>query len=162
VEPWHERLIEDEAGATRILRASRRVAVLGIKPESRAGRPAHYVPAFLQQVGYDIVPVPVYYPDVTRILGRPVYRSVAAVPGALDLLVVFRRAEHIAAHLDDILAKKPAAVWFQSGIRNDAAARKLAEAGIEVVQDRCAMVQARRAGIVRVPSSPEATGGGGG
>lgn len=62
---------------------------------------------------------------------------------------VFRRSEDINMHLEDLLAKKPRSVWFQSGIRNDEAAKRLAEAGIKVVQDRCLMVEhrwARRSG----------------
>lgn len=146
MEPWRSNLIEDDAGAFRILRNARRVAVLGIKPESHSGQAAHYVPAFLQRVGYEIVPVPVYYPEVTEILGRPVYRSLAAIPDPVDLVVVFRRPVDIPPHLPDLAAKHPAAVWFQLGIRNDAAAEELARAGIEVVQDRCTMVDVRRMG----------------
>jgi uncharacterized protein len=141
---WQQNLVEDDAGVFRILRDSRRLAILGIKPESHAAQAAHYVPEFLQRSGYEVVPVPVYYPEVTSILGQPVYRSLAAVPGAIDLVVVFRRPGDIPPHLPDILAKAPTAVWFQLGIRNDEAAQTLARAGIEVVQDRCSMVEVRR------------------
>ncbi len=141
---WQARLVEDDAGAFRILRDSKRVAVLGIKTEQQATQPAYYVPRFLQQAGYEIIPVPVYYPEATSILGQPVYRTLAAVPGPLDLVVVFRRPRDIPPHVPDILAAHPKAVWFQLGIRNDAAAEELARAGIEVVQDRCTMVEVRR------------------
>ncbi len=141
---WHDNLIEDDAGAFRILRASKRLAVLGIKTEQQATQPAFYVPRFLQQAGYEIVPVPVYYPEATSILGQPVYRTLAAVPGPIDLVVVFRRPRDIPPHVPDILAARPRAVWFQLGIRNDEAAEALARAGIEVVQDRCTMVEVRR------------------
>lgn len=143
---WQQHLIEDDAGAFRILRASKRLAILGIKPEDRATQPAFYVPQFRQQAGYDIIPVPVYYPEVTSILGQPVYRTVAAVPGPIDLVVVFRRPGDIPPHVPDILAAHPRAVWFQLGIRNAEAAEQLAQAGIEVVQDRCTMVEVRRMG----------------
>src|ERR671938_705248 len=136
---WRAHLVEDDAGLRRILGQTRRVAVLGIKtPES--GQPAFYVPEYAQRAGYEIVPVPVYYPDVTEILGQRVYRRVADVPGDVDMVNVFRRPKDIPPHVDDILAKRPSAVWFQSGIRNDAAAETLARAGIDVVQDRCLMV----------------------
>jgi hypothetical protein len=92
-----------------------------------------------------VIPVPVYYPAVTEIIGRPVYRQLVNVPGEIDLVDVFRRSRDIDNHVDDIIAKKPSAVWFQSGIRNDAAAERLARAGIKVVQDRCLMVEHRRA-----------------
>jgi uncharacterized protein len=139
-----ENLIEDEAGVRRVVQAARRVAVLGIKTEAQSGQPAFYVPQYLAEAGVEVVPVPVYYPEVTEILGRKVYRKLADVPGELDLVDVFRRPQDIDGHLEDLLAKRPKAVWFQSGIRNDAAAQRLAEAGIQVVQDRCLMVDHRR------------------
>jgi predicted CoA-binding protein len=72
-----------------------------------------------------------------------VYRKLVDIPGEVDLIEVFRRAEDIPSHVEDILAKKPKAVWLQSGIRHDAVAEKLAQAGIQVVQDRCLMVDHR-------------------
>ena len=143
---WEQNLVEDEAGVERVVKGARRVAVLGIKTEQQSGQPAFYVADYLARAGVDVVPVPVYYPDVTHILGKPVFRRLADVPGDVDLVDVFRRPEDIDAHVDDIIAKKPRAVWFQSGIRNDAAAQKLARAGIQVVQDRCLMVDHRRYG----------------
>jgi predicted CoA-binding protein len=145
---WEQNLVENEAGVERVVQSARRVAVLGIKTEQQSGQPAFYVPDYLARAGVDVVPVPVYYPDVTHILGKPVYRRLADVPGELDLVDVFRRPQDIDAHVDDIIAKKPKAVWFQSGIRNDAAAEKLAKAGIQVVQDRCLMVEHRRYAIL--------------
>ncbi len=143
---WRENLIEDAAGVERVVKSARRVAVLGIKTEQHSGQPAFYVAEYLERAGVDVVPVPVYYPDVTHILGKPVYRRLVDVPGELDLVDVFRRPQDIDQHVEDILAKKPRAVWFQSGIRNDAAAERLAQAGIQVVQDRCLMVDHRRYG----------------
>ena len=136
---WRSHLIDDDAGIQRVLRATRRVAVLGIKMEPH--QPAYYVPAYAQRAGLSVVPVPVYYPDATEILGERVYRRVADVPGDVDMVNVFRRPRDIPAHVDDIIAKQPRFVWFQLGIRNDAAAEQLAKAGIDVVQDRCLMVE---------------------
>ena len=137
-------LIEDEAGVRRVVQSARRVAVLGIKTEAQSGQPAFYVPQYLAQAGVEVIPVPVYYPEVKEILGRPVYRRLVDVPGELDLVDVFRRPQDLEGHVEDLLAKKPKAVWFQSGIRNDAVAERLAKAGIQVVQDRCLMVDHRR------------------
>jgi predicted CoA-binding protein len=123
---------------------TRRIAVLGIKTEAQAGQPAFYVPAYLAAAGFDVIPVPVYYPDASEILGKKVYRRLSDIPGEIDLVDVFRRPRDIDAHVEDILTKKPKAVWFQSGIRNDAVASQLAAAGIKVVQDRCLMVEHRR------------------
>lgn len=141
---WRARIIDDSAGIRRILEETRRVAVLGIKME--ASQPAYYVPEYAKQAGYEIVPVPVYYPDATEILGEKVFRTVAAVPGEVDMVNVFRRPPDIDAHVDDIIAKKPKSVWFQQGIRNDRAAERFAREGIEVVQDRCLLVELRRIG----------------
>jgi uncharacterized protein len=136
-------LVENAVRAREIIAEAKRVAILGIKPEEESGKPAHYVSSYLKEVGKEVVPVPVYYPERTEILGEKVFRSVSEVPGDLDLVVVFRRPKDIPAHVEDIIRKQPRAVWFQLGIRNDEAARKLAEAGIEVVQDRCTMVEHR-------------------
>lgn len=141
---WRENLIEDPAGIAEVLRSARRVAVLGVKTEQQAGQPAYFVAEYLKRAGYTVVPVPVYYPDATEILGEPVYRSVAAIPGPVDLVVVFRRPADVPTHVDDIIQARPGAVWMQTGIRNEEAARRLAEAGIKVVQDRCAMIEHRR------------------
>lgn len=143
-ETWRENLITTGDGIRRMLESAKRIAVLGIKREY--DRPAYFVPEYAQMAGYEIIPVPVYYPDVKEILGKPVYRRVADVPGDVDIVNVFRRPKDIPPHVDDIIAKKPKAVWFQSGIRNDAAAEVFAKAGIEVVQDRCLLVELRRIG----------------
>jgi len=142
---WRSHLIEDDAGIDRILARSHRIAVLGIKT-AETGQPAHYVPQYAQKAGYEIVPVPVYFPDVTEILDEKVYRTVSAIPGPIDIVNVFRRPKDIDQHVDDIIAKKPGAVWFQLGIRNAAAAERLARAGIDVVQDACLLVELQRIG----------------
>lgn len=137
---WRAHLLDRDDEIAALLARTHRVAVLGIKtPES--GQPAFYVPRAVQRAGFEIVPVPVYYPEVTEILGQPVYRRLADVPGEIDLVNVFRRSQDVPAHLDDILAKRPKAVWMQSGIRNAQVAERLAREGIDVVQDRCLMVE---------------------
>lgn len=140
---WKENLLTREAEIRELLGNTRTIAVLGIKPETHSGQPAHYVPKYMAEAGYDIIPVPVYYADVTEILGKAVYRDLTTVPGEIDLLNVFRRSEDIPKHMDEILSKMPKAVWFQLGIRNDEVAQRLAEAGIKVVQDLCLMVEHR-------------------
>lgn len=129
-----------------LIRRTKRIAVLGIKTEAQADQPSFYVPKYLDAAGFEVIPVPVYYPEITRILGKPVYRRLTEIPGEIDLVDVFRRSHDINGHVEDILSKKPHAVWFQSGIRNDPVAKQLAKAGIQVVQDRCLMVEHRRIG----------------
>lgn len=144
VSNWQSHIIESAEGIRRLLEETRRIAVLGIKEGDH--RPAFFVPEYAQRAGYEIVPVPVFYPDATEMLGETVYRTVSAIPGAVDMVNVFRRPADIPPHLDDIIAKKPKSAWFQLGIRNDEAAEKLARAGIDVVQDRCLLVELRRVG----------------
>ena len=138
--------IETDAGIAEVVKRSRRIAVLGMKTEAQAGQPAFDVPEYLLQEGLDVIPVPVYYPEATEILGQKVYRRLQDIPGDIDLVDVFRRPVDLEQHVADMLAKRPKAVWFQLGIRNDAVADTLAAAGIDVVQDRCLMVEHRRPG----------------
>jgi len=143
-ENWRDHLIETPAQIKTLLENTHRIAVLGMKPDP--DQPAYYVPDHAEHAGYDIVPVPVYYPDLTEMMGKKVYRRVTDIPGGIDMVNVFRRPKDIPPHLDDIIAKKPKSVWFQLGIRNDDAAEKLARAGIDVIQDHCLLVELRRIG----------------
>jgi len=132
----HPNLIESDAAVGEILRQVKTIAVLGIKTEAQADQPAFYVPKYMQDAGYDVIPVPVYYPEATEILGRKVYRKIADIPGPVDMVNIFRRPSDVPPHVADILAKKPRVVYMQRGIRHDAAAAALADAGIQVIQDR--------------------------
>jgi predicted CoA-binding protein len=140
---WQDNLINDRAGIRNLLSETQTIAVLGIKTEAQADQPAFYVPKYMHAAGFRIIPVPVYYPEVTEILGEKIYRKVNDIPGDVDMVNVFRRPQDIPPHLDDLLAKNPRSVWMQLGIRHDAIAEKLAQAGIKVVQDRCLMVDHR-------------------
>ena len=141
---WRDNLVTSPEGIARVVRECKRIAVLGIKTEAQRDQPAFYVPEYMARAGYDIVPVPVYYPDVTEILGQRVYRTVSVVSGPIDMVNVFRRPKDIPPHVDDILAAHPRVVWLQLGIRHDQAAETFARAGIQVVQDRCLLVEHRR------------------
>ena len=142
----HPLVLDDAASIDALLRGVQRIAVLGIKTEAQASQAAFFVPRWLADAGFDVVPVPVYYPEVTEILGRPVYRSLREVPPPVDLVNVFRRAPDVPPHVPDILAVRPRAVWLQLGIAHAGAAETLARAGIRVVPDRCLMVEHRRLG----------------
>ena len=136
---WRDHLITTRDQVKALIDRTHRIAVLGIKtPET--GEPAYFVPAYVQEAGFEIVPVPVYFPDVTEILGHKVYRRLIDIPGDIDMVEIFRRPHKIPEHVDDILAKRPKAVWMQLGIRNDEVAERLAREGIDVVQDMCLMV----------------------
>ena len=133
---WRDNLVESDAELAAILADTKRIAVLGIKTEAQRGQPAFYVPEYMAKAGYEIVPVPVYYPDAVEILGEPVYRTLAEIPEPVDMVNVFRRPRDIPPHLPDLLASKPRVVWMQLGISHDAVAEALARAGVKVVQDR--------------------------
>ncbi|MCY7354832.1 MAG: CoA-binding protein [Lysobacter sp.] len=137
-------LIQHHRDIDRLLSQTRRIAVLGIKPEHRSPQPAYMIPAYMHRAGYEVIPVPVYYPDVTEILGKPVFRDLKVIPTRIDLLNVFRKSQDLPPHLDDILAVKPRVVWLQSGIHDDVFAEQLVAAGMDVVQDQCLMVEHRR------------------
>jgi predicted CoA-binding protein len=141
---WRDNLIDDSSGMRELLLETKSIAVLGIKTEAHSDQPAFYVPKYMQTAGFKIIPVPVYYPDVTEILGEKVHRQLQQIPDEVDMVNVFRRPQDIPAHLDDLLAKKPKSVWMQLGISHDGVAEQLARAGIKVVQDRCLMVDHRR------------------
>jgi predicted CoA-binding protein len=143
---WRQHLLETPDAISALLARVRTVAVLGIKTAD-SGAPAHFVPAYAKRAGLRVIPVPVYYPELTELLGEPVHRSLATVGERVDLVNVFRRPQDIPAHLDDILAAKPGAVWLQSGIRHDEVAERLARAGIDVVQDKCLMVELQERGL---------------
>jgi len=141
---WRENLITKEEDILELAGAVRRLAVLGIRSEKVQFKPAYYVSKYMADVGVEMVPVPVYEPEVTMILGNKVYRKLVDIPGEIDMVNVFRRAADIPSHLPDIIASAPKAVWFQLGIWNDEAAEELAKAGIQVIQNRCIMVDHRK------------------
>jgi predicted CoA-binding protein len=143
---WRDLLLTTPEQIRDLITETRTIAVLGIKTEAQAGQPAFYVPSYMQDAGFKIIPVPVYYPEVTTILGEKVFRQLADIQDDVDMVNVFRRAQDIPPHIDDILAKKPKSVWMQLGIYHGEVAEKLARAGIKVVQDRCLMVDHRRFG----------------
>jgi predicted CoA-binding protein len=141
---WRDNILTHPEQIRDLISQTKTIAVLGIKTEAQSGEPAFYVPKYMQQAGFRIIPVPVYYPQVTEILGEPVFRKLSDIPEEVDMVNVFRRPQDIPPHVDDIIEKKPKSVWLQLGIYHDAASEKLAEAGIKVVQDRCLMVDHRR------------------
>ena len=140
---WTERLVDDDVGLRAILKTAKSVAVIGAK--IGAHEPAYYVPAYLATRGYRIHPVNPKLAGET-IHGAPVVGRLVDLDGAVDVIEIFRRPQHLLDHAREILALpwRPQAIWFQLGIRNDAAAEALARAGMKVVQDRCMMPEHRR------------------
>jgi predicted CoA-binding protein len=138
----------DDTELRRVLEEARVVAVLGAHDEP--SRPACYVPEYLAQVGYRVLPVN------PALAGRPLFGAVVAarldeLAEAVDVVDVFRRADALAAHVPEILSMRPLprVVWLQLGIRNDDFARAIRAAGIDVVQDACTLADHRRFGLGR-------------
>lgn len=129
-----------------ILRNARTIAVLGAHAEEQ--RPAHFVPSYLHQHGYRVVPVNPEFVD-RSLWGERVRAKVTDLDGPVDVVDVFRRAEHLPAHLPELLAMepRPRVVWLQKGIRHDEVADALRDADIEVVQNRCMLIAHKTLGL---------------
>ncbi|HEX8953505.1 MAG TPA: CoA-binding protein [Polyangia bacterium] len=150
-----ENLIESEEDLARIVRGARSVAVVGMKDGSDPHAPAFEIPKALKARGLRVIPV---NPMIQASLGMTAYKDLASVPESFDLVDVFRRSEKIAELAEEILAlppaRRPRVVWLQTGVRNDVAAARLAEAGIQVVQDHCLGVYSAKYRELRVPTLP--------
>ena len=103
---WQDNLLNSPEQIRDLIRGTKRIAVLGIKTEAQADQPSVYVPKYMQDAGFKIVPVPVYYPEASVILGEKVYRRLVDIPGEIDMVDVFRRSHDVRGHVDDIVAKK--------------------------------------------------------
>jgi predicted CoA-binding protein len=122
-----------------LLQITETIAVVGLS--SRQHRPGYYVPAYLQAQGYQIIPVNPYLDEA---LGEKAYPNLSSIPDSVDLVLLFRRSEAVPPIVAEAIAIGADAVWMQSGIRNQAAADIARAAGLEVVMDRCMMVEHRR------------------
>jgi uncharacterized protein len=117
------------------------IAVVGMsKNEEKAG---HFVPKYLIEHGYNIIPV---NPTITEVLGRKSYPRIADIPEKIDIVDIFRRSEDVPAVIDDALNKKDEikVIWMQSGIYNEDAERKAKQHGMDVIFNRCMMEEHRR------------------
>ncbi len=133
--------MEGDAELRELLSRVRSIAVVGIKVGERDD--AYRVPRYLQDQGFRIIPVT---PKLEFALGERAYRSLSEVPEPVDLVNLFSAPANVQGHADEILRRSPlpAAVWMQLGIRHEPSAERLEAAGIDVVQDRCLMVEHQR------------------
>ncbi len=122
-----------------ILAETKTIAVVGLS--SRPTRAGHYVPAYLQETGYRIIPVNPYLDEA---LGEKAYPDLASVPEPVDLVLIFQRSENVPPFVDQAVEIGAKAVWMQLGIANEEAARKAGAAGLRVVQNACMLVEHRR------------------
>ena len=129
----HENPDDDRIRA--LLETARRVAVVGLSP--KAHRDSNRVARYLLERGYTVIPV---YPREQTILGQRVCRRIQDIPGGVDLVDVFRRSEALPDVVEDAIAAKAPALWFQLDCVHEVAAARAAAAGVTVVMDRCIMV----------------------
>jgi predicted CoA-binding protein len=124
-----------------LLKSAQTIAVVGIK--SRVADDAFRIPEYMQQVGYRIIPI---NPKLDSVLDEKCHSSLAGIEDPIDIVNLFRASEHIQGHVDEILDLEPPpkTVWMQLGIHHGPSAQRLREAGIEVIQDRCIMVDHKR------------------
>lgn len=123
------------------------IAVLGMKDASASDQPAYQIPHMLVERGYTVLPV---NPKLSGVDGLRSYANYTEIPAGVQTVNVFRRADFVEAHVDEILGcpreKWPTLVWMQTGIVNEPAAKKLEQAGIHVVMDKCLGVYVSRYG----------------
>jgi uncharacterized protein len=122
-----------------ILAHPRRIAVVGCSPDRT--RDSNRIARLLIDRGHDVVPV---NPQVAEVLERPCYPSLAAVPGGVDMVDVFRRSEFAGAVVDEAIAAGARIVWLQLDVIDEAAAARAQAAGLTVVMDRCPAIEYRR------------------
>lgn len=132
-------LVNQHATIDNILENVRTIAVVGLsRRQSRAG---YYVPAYLQQQGYRIIPVNPYLDEA---LGEKAYPELPAIPEPVDLVLIFQRSENVPPFVDQAIDIGARAIWMQLGIYHQGAANKAEQAGLQVVMDACMLVEHRR------------------
>ncbi|MCC6423172.1 MAG: CoA-binding protein [Phycisphaerales bacterium] len=129
---------EEKAPMERML-AGRRIAVVGLSDDPT--RPSYEVAQYLASIGLEIIPV---NPKCERVLGRKCYASLREVPGKIDVVDVFRRAEFCPEVVKEAIAVGAGGVWLQSGVRSPQAKKLAQEAGMDYVEDRCLKVEHAR------------------
>ncbi len=121
---------QDPETVAEVLQKFRRIAVVGLSP--RESRPSHYVSVYMQEAGYEIVPV---NPGHGALLGETCYPRLSALPGPPEVVNIFRRSEFAGGVVDEAIAAGARAVWLQKGVIDEAAARRAGEAGLATVMD---------------------------
>jgi len=132
-------IVDDIVGLRRILAQSRTIAVVGLS--ANWYRPSYFAAKYMQDHGYRIIPV---NPSYTEVLGEVCYPTIAAIPGPVDIVDCFRKADEIPALAHAAVAKGAMVLWMQLGIRNDGAAKVASDAGLDVVMDRCVKIEHAR------------------
>lgn len=132
-------MFDQEQAIEQILNTARVIAVVGLS--RRINRPGYYVPAYMHDHGYRIIPV---NPYLTEALGQQAYPDLASIPEPVDLVLLFQRSEKVPPFVEQAIAIGAKAIWMQMGIYHEQAAQLAEEAGLAVVMDTCIMVEHRR------------------
>jgi predicted CoA-binding protein len=132
-------MVDDVAGLRRVLQDNRVIAVVGLSPNWN--RPSYFAAKYMLEHGYTVIPV---NPGATEILGQKCYPDLAAIPVKVDLVDVFRKPEDAGPIADEAIRIGAKCFWLQLGVINREAAGKAAEAGLDVVMDRCVKIEYAR------------------
>jgi predicted CoA-binding protein len=120
----------------------KKVAVIGMSKHSH--KAAQFVPKYLSENGYEIIPV---NPTTNEILGKKCYSEISEVEGEIDIVDVFRPSEQVLPIVVEAIKKKPKVIWLQEGIHNPEAEELARSGGIKVVFNRCMLAEHQRLGI---------------
>lgn len=132
-------MVDNDNGIRDLLENARRVAMVGLS--SNTARPSYGVAQALRRAGYDVVPV---NPNEQEVLGAKAVADLSQVPGTIDVVDVFRQPEAVPAIVDACIELEVPALWLQEGVIHAEAAQRAADAGIDVVMDRCMLKEMRR------------------
>jgi predicted CoA-binding protein len=125
-------MTREEAIHRHVLHRARTVAIIGASPSPE--RHSHSVATYLTSAGYDVIPI---RPDGADVAGLRSYTSLADVPGAIDLVVMFRRPDAVPAHIDEAAARRVDAVWLQPGVWSEEADAAAHRHGLTLIKDVC-------------------------
>ncbi len=115
-----------------IFQQTARIAVVGLS--QKTNRPSHIVALYMQQAGFEIIPV---NPGQDEILGAKCYPDLLSIPAPVDVVNIFRRSDQVQPVVEDAIAIKAKVVWMQEGIVNEESAAMAEQAGLTVIMDRC-------------------------
>jgi len=135
----HGRFANTAFERLRILEKYRRIGMVGLS--ANPFRPSHFAAIYLISEGYDVVPV---NPREKAVLGRPSYPSLAAVPGGVEVVDIFREPAAVPAIVEEAIAIGAKVIWMQLGVIHEEAAERARQAGLEVVMDRCMKIEHAR------------------
>ena len=132
-------IVDDIAGLRRVLAQTKSIAVVGLS--AHWYRPSYFAAKYMQEHGYRVIPVNPKYPEI---LGEKCYRSLRDVPEKIDIVDVFRKTEDVPPIAEDAIAIGARVLWQQLGVRNEAAAARARQAGLDTVMDRCVKIEHAR------------------